>query len=369
MNEQILNLRYEKLTALLQEKALGHVLLLNPSLGNIDMWLLGQEGLPTPAPFDRNSAYLYAADGTVTKLCQTTTHPTDRAQFPHFEDVDLSAVFQGNVGIVNPQFLKKNVRDYLSSAYPAFQFVDVTEEFYKVKAERSPEEIEMLKAAAGEYDKLFQAMALVLRPERLEKEVATELRQRIAWQGAESETPGFHTLVELTSAPDGADAASEPMLWPGRRLQVRDRVNVSLRGYFQNGWATALGRSYVLGEPSREALEHWTVAVEAQTLAASLAKPGATLREIEARVNAFLAEKGLPLLKTAWIHGIGTAVYEQPRNVDASADWPLKEGMTLAIGPEVQPEGKDPYRCLDVFVVTAEGAVRLSATSQEIRAL
>lgn len=367
MNDKIIEYRKKALSDLLESKGLRHVLILNPSLGNVDMWLKGQEELPTPPPFNRNSAYIFGVDGNIISLCQTTTHPTDRAQFQHFEDADLSRIFQGDAGIVNPMFLKKNVRDHIAAAYPNCSFMDITEDLYALKAVKSPEEIETLKKAVGEYDRLFTAMALMLRPERLEKEVVNELRQRAAWQGAESETPAFHTMVELTSAPDGGAAVNEQLLWPGRRLQVGDRVNISIHGYQDIGYAAALGRSFVLGPPSEAALRLWDVAVEAQNLAAASAKPGVTLSQVVSTVNDFLAKRGLPASNTAWIYGIGTSVYEQPRNADASADWSLQENMVLAIGPEIIPEGHDPYRCLDVFVVTRDGAVRLNTTPQTLR--
>lgn len=370
MNETIREYRHSALSRLLREQGLSHVLILRPGLENLDMWLLAQEGLPTPAPFNRNSAYIFGADGEIVRLCQTTTHPTDRAQFPHFEDKDLSAIFDGSpVGIVNPAYLKKNVRDYLAASYPAFVFVDVTEAFYQAKAVKSPEEINALKDAAAEYDRLFTAMPLVLRPERLEKEAVNELRQRMMWQGSESETPGFHTMVELTSAPDGGSSAEVPMNWPGRRLQVRDRVNVTVRGYWQNGFAAALGRSFVLGVPSEETQRCWNVAVEAQALAASLARPGTTLRRINEEVGAYLTRQGFPPTDAAWIYGVGTSAYEAPRNVDATADWPLRENMVLAIGPEVKPTEQDAYACLDVFAVTEDGARRLGTTQPVMRQL
>ena len=48
---------------------------------------------------------------------------------------------------------------------------------------------------------------------------------------------------------------------------------------------------------------------------------------------------------------------------------PLKEGMVLAVGPNVKPENKDPYCCLDVYCVTAEGGVRLGKCGQELKEL
>lgn len=368
MNDLMLT-RRAALQALMADKNLTHILVLTPGMGNVDCWLFADGNLPTPAPFNRNSAFLIPLEGEILRLCQTTTHPTDRAQYVRFEDAGLDAVLSdATVGVVHPETMKKNVRDYLRGACPNVGLVDVTADFEAVKAEKSAAEVELLQKAATEYDRLFAAMPLMLRPERLEKEVVNEIRQRLNWQGAESETPGFHNMVELTSAPDGGVSAQEPMQWPGRRLQVGDRVNVTVRGYI-GGVSATLGRSFVLGKPSEEAERYWDLALEAQTLAATLAKPGATLGQITEQVNGFFREKGLPANMSGWIHGLGTSVYEAPRNVDASRDLPLQANMVLSIGPAVQPEGKDAYRCVDAFVVTETGAVRLSATGQTLRQL
>lgn len=362
--------RRQGMKSLMAELELGYILVLNPGMGNIDLWVLGQEDLPAPAPFNRNSGFLIPPEGEILRLCQTTTHPTDRAQYVHVEDAGLEKLLTGGkIGVVHLQAMKKNVRDYLAHACPNVTLVDITGEFEALKARKSPREVEALRAAAAEYDRLFQAMGLILRPGRLEQEAVNEIRQRMAWQGADSETPAFHNMVELTSAPDGGSSAEEPMPWPGRRLRFGDRVNVTLRGYLRGGVSATLGRSYVLGEPSDEAKACWALAVEAQNLAASLSRPGMTLGKISEQVGAFLRGKGFPEDKTGWIHGIGTSVYEAPRNIDASREMLLEEGMVLSIGPGVQPEGKDPYRCVDAFVVTAQGAVRLSGTPAELRGL
>ena len=364
---KLMTTRRAALRALMADKNLTHILVLTPGMGNLDCWLFAGTQLPTPAPFNRNSAFLIPAEGEIMRLCQTTTHPTDRVRYPRFEDAGLDGVLENAViGVVHLESMKKTVRDYLAKTNARMK--DITAAFETIKAEKSPAETELLRKAAAEYDRLFTAMPLMLRPERLEKEVVTEIRQRLGWQGAESETPGFHSMVELTSTLDGGASAQEPMLWPGRRLQAGDRVNVTVRGYIC-GVSATLGRSFVLGPPSEETRRYWNLALETQTLAVSLAKPGATLGQIAEKVNGFLMEKGLPADESGWIHGLGTSVYEAPRNIDASRDLPLRTGMVLSIGPAVRPQGKDAFRCVDAFVVTEIGTVRLSATEQALRQL
>lgn len=366
--KEILNSRFEALNILMNIKALDAILLLTPGMGNLDLWILGEDHVPTPAPFNRNSAFLlFKGEDDVIRLCQTTTHPTDRAQYKHFEDAGLDDRLAGcSVGVVHPDTMKKNVRDYLDGLNPQVRLQDVTEAFEEVKAVKTGEDRVSLKAAAKEYDKLFAAMPLMLRPGRLESEVVNEIRQRLSWQGAESETPGFHSMVWLTSSPDGAESVKEPIQWPGRRLAEGDRINITIKGYIK-GSAAALGRSFVLGSASEEAEGDWDLAVKAQQLAASMAVPGAALKEISDAVRGFLKDNGLEDDASGWIHGIGTSVYEAPRNIGSSADMKLKEGMVLAIGPEAKPFGKDAYCCVDVYAVAPGGAERITSIPQEIR--
>ena len=370
MNETIRQQRMAAFADLLHRRGLAHALILNPGLGNLDQWLYAKTGLPLAAPFNRNPAYLVSDQGEITPLTQVTTHPTDRDQFPAIGDTDLSRVFRGDpVGIVNPQFLKKPVRDHLTTVYPAFEWVDLTTEFAALRAVKSPEEVQALTLAAAEYDRLFTALPLVLRAERLEKEAVNELRQRIAWQGAAGETPAFHTQVHLTSAPMDGPAAALPLPWPGRRLQWGDRVNVTVRGYLPGGFSAALGRTCVLGPASEETKRSFSLALEAQTLAFSLLRPGQTLGQVTTAVNAFLQDHGSLADESAWISGLGVSAYEWPRNLGAGLEIRVQEGMVLAIGPEVRYPGQDGYRQTDAVYITQDGAVRLSRTEPALREL
>ncbi len=375
---QILEERRARFASLLKQHGLTHALILGAGRDKLTTWFLGKEAAaegppdrgstPTLPPFNRNNIYVVPAEGEIIRASSLTPHPTDAAQYPVLEPAHYPEVFgRPRLGIVNPECLKKVLRDKLLAVQPELELVDLTEELRGLKAEKSEAETAGVQAAARVYDRAFAAMRLLLREGRTEHDAAVELRWRLSQLGANDQDLQTLSVVTLTSAPDGGFAAAEPLLYPGRRLQLGDRINVSCTGFLPGGFAAALGRCYVMGNASDEAKRYWSLAVQAQDLAARLAVPGATIRAIVERVNRELLEPaGLPADGSAWLYGIGCDRCEAPRNTDRTGEMPLKAGMTLVIGPNIRPDGKDPYRCVDVFAVAEDGAKRLSQTPREL---
>ncbi len=360
--------RMERVQRFMREKQLDAVLVSNCSIGNCNTWLLASEGMPLHLPYNRNNLCLVTADGQIQQLCAREPHPTDWLKFPLITQTSMpQSLTGGRLGLVNPSYLKKCVRDYLLQACPGIVLVDVDEEFHLLQAEKTAEEVAGVAAAVRQFDRVFSTMPLLLTGEPLEREVVVSLRNRMREMDAECEDLATSTMVTLTSAPDGGYSVPEPIAWPGRRLEAGDRVNVLVNGFMPGGFASALGRTYVLGEPSAETVQFWNLAVQAQNLLAAAARPGSTIAELMTLLDReILHPNGLPLETCNQIYGIGTGAYEMPRNVDRFRNRPLEKNMTLVIAPVLRPTGKDPYCCMDPFVVTENGAKRLSTTEQTL---
>lgn len=358
--------RIQRVLTLMKQHDLDAVLVSNCSLGNLDTWLLGKERMPMHLPYNRNNLCFVTRDGQVLQLCARTPHPTDRNQFPLISETDLSAYLPTHrLGLVNPTYLKRVVRDDLTQKY-AVTFVDISDAFHALKAEKMAEEVTAIQKAAGEFDRVFTTIPLLLTGEHTEREIAVALRNRLREMNAECEDLQTSSMLTITSAPDGAESVPEPIPYPGRRVTYGDRVNIQVNGFMPGGFASALGRTYILGEASAEAQKYWELAVQAQHRIAEHARPGVTIAELMELLRKILEENGLHLDRSNQIYGIGAAIYEAPRNVDSTSTMPLQEGMTLVIAPKIIPAGKDPYCCADVYHVTAAGAKRLSSTSQRL---
>ncbi|MBQ9269259.1 MAG: aminopeptidase P family protein [Oscillospiraceae bacterium] len=361
--EAIQKNRIGRVLELMREKNVDAVLVSACYLGNLDAWLLGKEGMPLHLPYNRNNLCFVDRDGAVTEYCAREPHPTDWGKFPLITEAELGLGGR-RLGLVNPTYLKKVVRDDLQAKYD-LEFVDISDEFHLLKTKKTPEEIEGVERAAALFDRVFTAIPLLLTGERTEREIAVALRNRLREMNAECEDLQTSSMLTMTSSRDGERAASEPIEWPGRRVTYGDRINIQVNGFMPGGFAAALGRTYVLGEPSEETAGYWNLAVQAQSLIAEKAKPGATVAQLMTAFRTEILEPaGLVPDTGNQIYGIGTGVFEAPRNVDSTRDLPLEEGMTLVIAPKIVPEGKDPYCCCDVFVVTADGARRLSRTGR-----
>jgi len=89
-------------------------------------------------------------------------------------------------------------------------------------------------------------------------------------------------------------------------------------------------------------------------------KPGASLAELDRLVRDGLAEAGYPGQPSHPIcHGIGARAHEPPYAHQASGGT-VEEGMVLAIEPGVYWEGGGGLRVEDNFLITKDGAEKLS---------
>lgn len=372
--EAVKNDRLIRVTELIKQHDLDCVLINNPSLGNLDTWLIAKEDMPLHIPFNRNPVYLVNRDGQVHELCARTPHPCDWGKFPVITEIDLLALLSMHgqpdtgirIGLVNPAYFKKIVRDDLKNRYNAV-FTDISNEFHLLKMKKTADEIAGVKNAAALFDRAFTTIPMILTGEHTEREIAAAIRNRFRELDAECEDLQTSTMLRMTSAPQNENAIPEPVEWPGRRITYGDRINISVNGFMKGGFASALARTFIIGEPSEESVFYWGLAVQAQQLIAENAKPGTTVRSLMNDFEKYiLRPNGLLCSSRHQIYGIGAGISEAPRNIDSTCDIQLDEGMTIVISPEICPEDKDPYCLADVFVITRYGAERLNMTRQNL---
>jgi Xaa-Pro aminopeptidase len=90
-------------------------------------------------------------------------------------------------------------------------------------------------------------------------------------------------------------------------------------------------------------------------------RPGASLAELDRLVRAGIAEAGYPGQPSHPVcHGVGARAHEPPYAHQAGGGT-IEEGMVLAIEPGIYWEGGGGLRVEDNFLVTANGAEKLSA--------
>ncbi|MDO5422104.1 MAG: M24 family metallopeptidase [Eubacteriales bacterium] len=269
------------------------------------------------------------------------------------------------IGLIGGRYLRADLYEYLKENFPEAELLDVSEEMEAIRAVKSEEELRSLSDNARMMDKVFAGASVFVNPQKYERDIVTELRYSAYRLGCGGVDHLLSAPCELVSSKDGAAKEEGALLYPGRKVALGDQVSIKMFAVGNDGYFAGMSRLYVLGEPEASTKRLWETAVEAQDYAASLLKPGAFVKDVAEAVNRFLEERGMRKDTRTMIHGIGAAVMERPQVFEETA-MPLRENMVLYVGPTVDDGVTEAVSCGDLYVIRAEGAVRLNRFPREL---
>jgi Xaa-Pro aminopeptidase len=234
---------------------------------------------------------------------------------------------------------------------------DATPLLAEARALKTEQEIERMRlandiAAAG-----MEHCQLILEPGMSEAQIAAE------WEGfVHGEGTGWEGKVEL--------ALGFSLVWSGSGIRTftatSSRPVVEGEPTLFEIWVCADGywcdhtKNLVAGELTEQyrELEQRLLAVYEDAIA--FARPGASLAELDRRIRDGIAEMGFPGQPSHPIcHGVGARAHEPPYAHQAGGG-EIREGMVLAIEPGCYIEGGGGLRVEDNFLITADGAEKLS---------
>jgi Xaa-Pro aminopeptidase len=195
-----------------------------------------------------------------------------------------------------------------------------------------------------------------LTSETLQKEVAMTLLSR-----------GCRAVDTIISC--GEDSAIPHMRGSG---PLREGESIILDIFPQDegsGYTADMSRTVVKGRPSPELAEMFDAVQGAQSLAATLVRPGITGAEIHGRVVDYFKERGFESNTKGFIHnlghGIGLDVHELP--VLGPGGGELAAGNVITLEPGLYYPGTGGVRLEDMGVVTPKGFRDLTTTPREFR--
>jgi Xaa-Pro dipeptidase len=170
-------------------------------------------------------------------------------------------------------------------------------------------------------------------------EVELALGFSLVWSG-----PGIRTFTATTSAPL---VEGEPTLF---------EIWVCVDGY----WCDHT-KNLVLGELTPRYVELEQQLAEVYDAAVAHCRPGASLPELDRLIREGIAAAGYPGQPSHPVcHGVGARAHEPPYAHQAGTGT-IAENMVLAIEPGIYWEGGGGLRLEDNFLITADGAEKLSA--------
>jgi Xaa-Pro aminopeptidase len=222
---------------------------------------------------------------------------------------------------------------------------------------KSPEEIDLLRAAAQAADRAMLAIVAEPLADRLESEVSRRIRELLIQAGHDD--AGFAIVAS------GPNSASPHHSAGSRRIDAGDAIVLDIGGT-RSGYTSDTSRTAFIGDPPADFLALFEVLREAQAAACAAVRPGITGAELDAVAREIITEAGYGdafLHRTG--HGIGLETHEEPYIV-ASNHEPLVEGNVFSIEPGIYIRDTWGARIEDIVACTADGGERLNTTSTEL---
>ncbi len=147
--------------------------------------------------------------------------------------------------------------------------------------------------------------------------------------------------------------------WPlNYDIRPNDSFIVDLAACVNGYWSDSC-RTYYATEPTPLQARMHQATLATLEYAGSLLRPGKVVSEFDREVRAAIEENGFPAYTHHTGHGIGASVHEAPRLVPNN-DAVLREGMVVLVEPGIYLSGETAVRLEDAFLITADGATRLT---------
>jgi Xaa-Pro dipeptidase len=232
------------------------------------------------------------------------------------------------------------------------EIVDGQQAMLDAREIKTPDEIELLKVAAGMVDATYMDIAKAIKPGARESDLVAIANERLYSMGSER--------VECVNSVAGPRGAPHSHTFSDRIIQPGDMIFLDIMHSY-NGYHTCYYRTFICGKPNKAQIEAYEICSQWVNAAIDAIKPGATLDDV-ANVWPRAEEFGYRNEDEAFLlqfgHGIGLSLWERPiisrRYMGSKTK--LKEGMVFAVECwKGAADGSGAARIEEEVVVTKDG--------------
>lgn len=265
---------------------------------------------------------------------------------------DISAVRR--VGLAGRGLIGAGFWEALQKALPNVEWIDVENEVCALRAQKSPAEMEIIRAAYKIAAAGLNAAVAAIAPGVSERAVAAEIDAAMRRAGAEG--TGIDTIV--ASGPNTRPILARSTF---RRIEKDNLVVLTIAPRVQ-GYHAAIGRPVLVGDPGKQIREALEVAWRAQQACFAAMRPGLEGRAVEALGRQVVEDAGMGqyFLYSA-LHSIGVIEFEPPIFGPGSPEL-LKSGMVISVDIPMFNAPWGGLRMEDGFWLTETGAERMNDT-------
>jgi Xaa-Pro aminopeptidase len=286
----------------------------------------------------------------VERVIGTASFPS--AHYTRHYDAELVAPVlerfaRARIGLLGTYQLSYAMGAFLHGRFPRAHFAEASELIDAIKAIKSPEEQDLIRATAAMQDEVMRVALAAVEPGRKESEVTAVARAAAFERGSEA------GIVLCGAGPIGEPAVIAPRHLQNRTIKAGDVLALLVEVDGPGGLYTELGRTCTVGPAPEKIKEELAVLLAAQRYSLEQMRPGARCSDVFDAYNEFLREQKRPEERRIHSHGQGYDLVERPL-IRADETMSIQAGMNFACHPAYVTEGFFAWIC-DNWLIGADG--------------
>lgn len=246
---------------------------------------------------------------------------------------------------------------FLCGRFPKTAWMDITQRMAQARMIKSPSEIARLRKAAAVAAAAMEYAQRSVREGMLEWDLAAEVEYQMRRRGSE----GVPFTMKALSGPKSAVVTEVPGM---RKIQRGDLVLLDF-GAVCEGYSSDWTRTFCVGEADTKQKEIYENVFQIKAACERMLKPGASMDALVQTARNMAEEAGFAEdYPTHLGHSVGIRSHEPPI-LDIGVQGTLKEHMVVTIEPGIYVRGIGGVRLEDEYLITKEGAERLTGLQSE----
>lgn len=237
----------------------------------------------------------------------------------------------------------------LQERLPKAMFVHACDLYFRVRMMKTDEEIATLKRIGTLTEQVVGEVISDLRPGVSERKVGAEIMSRMLAAGADAVSyqvgSGFRSGIINCKPTD-------------KLVETGDVVRIEVLGD-KDGYRSNVTRTVVMGKPTDEQKQIWSVLIAARDRCEAMLKPGTPVPDLWNTYLSACRSGGIePSLKFLG-HGIGRTIHEEPYLTETRAIV-LAPGVTHTMEPLYMVPGRMGFHVEDMYRITKDGFEKLT---------